>query len=115
MASMNVMPNRIILDAVYDTRTAGRLMGGLHPNQVNRLVKEGVIQGRCRPILGSRRGRTVILGAEIKKFNESLPVKGRDGSTIETKPSPEATNAINEINDKKKRRRKINLAGVKRW
>ena len=66
--------DRIILDAVYDTRTAGELMGGLHPNDVHRLIDRGSIKARLRCVRG-RRGRTVILGSEIKRFIESLPDK----------------------------------------
>ena len=111
--STDVLPNQIILDAVYDTRTAGKLMGGLHPNQVNALIKEKKLEARYRSVRGSKKGRTVIMGREIKRFNESLPVRGTAGEVLPP------TSAIHDEQmfdmSKIKRPRRMKLSGVKQW
>jgi hypothetical protein len=111
--SVNAMEgsDRIILDKAYDTREAGELMGGLHPNDVNRLIERGAIQGRLRAVRGGR-GRTVILGAEIKRYNESLPVKPvkrSDGTAVTAAPLAPVTKT------KRSRRSNVRLSAIPSW
>lgn len=71
--------DRINVDAVYDTRTAGQILGGLHPNDVNHLIKAGKIAANLRPVRG-KRGRTVIRGRELIRYLNALPEKLPDAS-----------------------------------
>lgn len=69
-------PNRIILDATYSLAEAAKLMGLKHPNDVIRLHEKGDITLRMRRVRGVK-GRPVLPGAEIVRFNTNLPEKPR--------------------------------------
>ena len=76
----------IIPDAMYDTATAGELMGGINRRDVCILIREGVIQGYKRPAVRSKHGAgrpgkdLVVPGSEILRFNDSMePVSASGG------------------------------------
>ncbi len=107
MRKITELGNHIIQDAVYDTRMAGVLMGGLHPNQVNGLIRDGRIQGLLRAVRGSQRGRTVVMGSEIVKFNQSLPIKpAGENAAPNTSPTMPTTRRPPRLRS---------LQGIEKW
>lgn len=73
------METRINVDAMYDTATAGQLMGGINSRDVCEMINAGMIRGYKRPPVRSKHGvgkgtRSffVVRGDEILRFNQSM-------------------------------------------
>jgi len=82
---------RINLDAMYDTTTAGELMGGISRRTVIDMIRSGMISGRYRPAVRRKEGakakeQMVVPGTEIVRFNQQL--KPVDGGAAEWTDSP---------------------------
>jgi len=69
--------NQIVLDAAYPLPEAAKLMGLKGTPEVLRLHDQGKITVRMRKVREGGKGRPVLLGAEIKRFNTNLPERPR--------------------------------------
>ena len=84
---------KIILDKAYPLAEAAGLMGLKHANDVVRLHDQGEITLRMRKVRGLK-GRPVLLGAEIVRFNTHLPERPRKQRfAVPLRPLEELTDA----------------------
>lgn len=65
------------IDQLHDTREAGRLLGGLHPRDVLRLIHAGHLKAKPQTIRGGKgktlRPRLYVPASAIAEYIEKLP------------------------------------------
>ena len=62
------------LDQLHDTREAGRLLGGMHPRDVLRLIHAGRLKAKAQTVRGEgKRPRLYVRASEIARYIDGLP------------------------------------------
>jgi hypothetical protein len=62
------------VDQLHDTREAGRLLGGLHPRDVLRLIHAKRLRAKAQTVRGeNKRPRLYVPASAIAEYIESLP------------------------------------------
>ena len=66
-----------MVDRLYSTAKAGELLGGLHPNDVLLLIRDGKLDAVERPVRGTgKRPRKFVRESALQRFIEGLPAYG---------------------------------------
>ncbi len=75
------------MDQLFDTKRAGELLGGLHANDVYRLIKDGRIVAKKMVVRGTGKlPRLYIARSEIERFIRELPATDE----VRVKPTTQA-------------------------
>jgi hypothetical protein len=66
-----------MIDRLYSTSKAGELLGGLHPNDVLLLIRDGKLEAVERPVRGAgKRPRKFVKESALQRFIDGLHPPG---------------------------------------
>lgn len=66
-----------MVNRLYTTKKAGELLGGLHVNNVYRLIQQKKLLAKTMVVRGrNKHPRMYIAASEIERFIRELPTKG---------------------------------------